>query len=117
MNIHNYKKANWTAFTEEIENTLQNNTHKSPTSYLGNQILTNAILNADKHHIPKGLKHKQLPLPEDIRIKIRTRDQLRQQNPKDIQIKSLNNEIDKQITQYKTDIWKQKTRRGLGPQA
>ena len=51
----------------------------------------------------KGLiKHKQAPLSENNRDKIKLRDEIRQHNPKDTKIKTLNEEIDKLVTSHKT---------------
>ena len=68
----NYKKADWTSYTNEIENILHD---ASPPSHphTANKILTNAILSADKHHIPKGkINSKHSPLPNHIRTLIDT---------------------------------------------
>ena len=54
----NYKKANWTKFSEEIDNILSH-TNPAENIHIANKILTNAILTADKHHIPKGENQKQ----------------------------------------------------------
>ena len=48
-----YNKANWQEFTQEIEQTLAN-TETQQNAHTATKILTNAILAADKHHIPKG---------------------------------------------------------------
>ena len=48
----NYNKADWNRFTQEIEDTIAQTAPTSNT-HIANKILTNAILNADKHHIPK----------------------------------------------------------------
>ena len=52
----NYNKANWQEFTQEIEQTLAD-TETPQNAYTATKILTNAILAADKHHIPKGKIH------------------------------------------------------------
>ena len=49
----NYNKANWQEFTQENEQTPKD--HNTP--HTATKILTNAILAADKHHIPKGKIH------------------------------------------------------------
>jgi hypothetical protein len=104
----NYNKADWDKFTQEIEDTMAQTTPTSNT-YIANKIITNAILSADKHHIPKGkLQTTNLLLPQPIRDNIHKRDQLRQQNPKDENIKTINNEITRQISQHKSDLWKTK---------
>ena len=52
----NYNKANWQEFTQEIEQTLAD-TETPQNAHTATKILTNAILAADKHHIPKGKIH------------------------------------------------------------
>src|SRR6478609_2681673 len=49
----NYKKANWTSFKEKIEQALSN-TPAPDNVHTSNKLLTNLILTANKHHIPKG---------------------------------------------------------------
>ena len=96
----NYYKADWNKFTQEIEDTIAQTTPTS-NSHIANKFLTNAILNADKHHIPKcKLQTTTLLLPKPIRDKLRKRDHLRQQNPKDKNIKTINKEINQQISQH-----------------
>ena len=51
-----YNKANWQEFTQEIEQTLAD-TETPQNAYTATKILTNAILAADKYHIPKGKIH------------------------------------------------------------
>ena len=52
----NYNKVNWPEFTQEIEQTLSN-AETPQNADTATIILTNAILAADKHHIPKGKIH------------------------------------------------------------
>ena len=60
----NYNKAKWQEFTQEIEQTLAD-TETPQNARTATKILTNAILAADKHHIPKGkIQHTQKLLPE-----------------------------------------------------
>ena len=97
----NYKKANWQEFTQEIEQTLAN-TETPQTHTQQIKLLTNAILAADKHHVPKGkIHHTHKLLPEHIRN----------------MIKQGNTNIDKEIQNHKqalrkqhvTDNWDHKT--------
>ena len=69
----NFKKAKWDDFTQEIEEALLNT--QPPTNvHLANKILTNQILLADKHHIPKGrFKRINQPLPKHINDVIKTK--------------------------------------------
>src|SRR6478735_356151 len=104
----NYRKANWNKYTEEIENSLEN--YAKPTDvHIGNKIITNIILNADKHNIPKGkVKSHSILQPKEIRDKIDERNKLRKENSKDPKIKDLNLEINKMIQDNKAKIWKEK---------
>src|SRR5688572_5747746 len=104
----NYRKANWENFTDEIEHSLHEAT--TPDSvHSANNTLTNLILLADKHHIPKGrLKKLDQPLPQHSKDTIRERNILRNRNPTDSRITPLSNEITKQIGQYRSDQWKAK---------
>ena len=66
----NYKKADWTQFTEDtgsafVPTTIPTNIHTA------NRIFTNIILMADKHNIPKGKIHSNCRLlPDHIVCKI-----------------------------------------------
>ena len=72
--------------------------------HTGNKILTNAILIADKYHIPKGkINTHHKPLPEHINSKIKLRNSTRTANPKDPEIETLNKEINKLISTHKTN--------------
>ena len=66
----NYKKADWTQFTEDTESAFAQTT--IPTNiHTANRIFTNIILMADKQNIPKGKMHSNCRLlPEDIVCKI-----------------------------------------------
>jgi hypothetical protein len=106
--VTNYKKANWTNFTAEIEELLSNS--EEPTNpHTANQILTNIILAADKKHVPKGRKPtKNLSLPTEIINKIKIRDKLRKANRQNLRLKELNNEITVDIRKHKNNLWQQK---------
>ena len=109
----NYRKANWTEYTNEIEDIISN-TQSITNVHTANKIITNAILSADKHHIPKGkIQQRNQILPEPIRNKINTRDHIRTHNPLDTQIKIFNEEITKEISQHKSNIWKGKLNENL----
>src|SRR5437867_8046154 len=104
----NYKKANWNKFTEEIELSLLDS--QTPTNvHAANKHLTNLILLADKHHIPKGrIKKLNQPLPDNIKDKIKERNRLRDLNPKDSRITPLSKEITSQIFVHRNEQWKVK---------
>ena len=102
----NYNKANWQNFTTETESSFRNINPPSVT-HTANKILTNIILNADKHNIPKGkIQHNCKLLPEDIRTKINTRNNIRKHNPLDPNLAQLNNKITSDIQHHKTALWK-----------
>jgi hypothetical protein len=103
----NYKRANWTEYTKQIEDDL---TDVPPPNdvHTANKILTNLILRADRHHIPKGrINNKIKLLPQEIRNSIKTRNRIRTTDPHDERLHRLNLEIDRDIENYKTDIWKE----------
>ena len=108
-NLHtftNYNKANWPAFTNEIESILQSSATPS-NPHTANHIITNAILLADKHHIPKGkITTRHTPLPDHIRDLINTRNQTRKSNPKDPSLPNQNTTINRQIQEHRTQLWK-----------
>ena len=102
----NYNKANWQNFTTETESSFRNINPPSDT-HTANKILTNTILNAVKHNIPKGkIHHNCKLLPEDIRTKINTRNNIRKHNPLDPNLAQLNNKINSDIQHHKTALWK-----------
>ena len=69
----NYKKADWTQFTEDTESAFVQTT--IPTNiHTANRNFTNIILMADKHNIPKGNMHSNCRLlPDHIVCKITQR--------------------------------------------
>jgi len=95
-------------FKNEIENYITS--CANPTNvHTANKILTNAILTADRHNIPKGkIKENKQPLPEEILKLIRKRDETRKKNSKDPVIKDLNDNITNQIQKHKAKIWENK---------
>ena len=70
----NYKKADWTQFTEDTESALSQTT--IPTNiHTANRIFTKIILMADKHNKPKAKMHSNYRLlPEVIVCKITQRN-------------------------------------------
>ena len=103
----NYKKADWTRFTEDAESAFAQTT--IPTNiHTANIIFTNIILMADKHNIPKGKMHSNCRLlPEDIVCKITQRNNIRRANTCDPALKRLNEEITSDIQKHKQNIWKE----------
>ena len=93
----NYKKADWTQFTEY--------TFAQTTIPTANRIVTNIILVTEKHNIPKGKMHSNCRLlPEDILCKITQRYNIRNCDPA---LKLLNDEITSDIQKHKQNIWKE----------
>ena len=52
------------------------------------------------------IQHNCKLLPEDIRTKINTRNNIRKHNPLDPNLAQLNNEITSDIQHHKTALWK-----------
>ena len=109
----NYKKAEWTQFTEDTESAFAQTT--IPTNiHTANRIFTNIILMADKQNIPKGKMHSNCRLlPEDIVCKITQRNNIRRANTCDPALKLLNEEITSDIQKHMEGA----LRRSLGSQA
>ena len=103
----NYKKADWTQFTEDTESAFAQTT--IPTNiHTANIIFTNIILMADKQNIPKGKMHSNCRLlPEDIVCTITQRNNIRRANTCDPALKLLNEEITFDIQKHKQNIWKE----------
>ena len=103
----NYKKANWTQFTEDTESAFAQTT--IPTNiHTANIIFTNIILMADKQYIPKGKMHSNCRLlPADIVCKITQRNNIRRANTCDPALKLLNEEITSDIQKTQKNIWKE----------
>ena len=65
----NYRKANWTQFTTDIEAAFSD-IQPPPDIHTANTIFTNIILHADKHNIPKGKIHSNSKLVSNRRRSI-----------------------------------------------
>ena len=100
--VTNYKRADWTQFTEDKESAFAQTT--IPT----NIHTANRILMADKQNIPKGKMHSNCRLlSEDIVCKITQRNNIRRANTCDPALKLLNEEITSDIQKHKQNLWKE----------
>ena len=105
----NYKKAKWKEFKEHIENKIENFTEIEDPHQL-NRILTEAIIESDKLYIPKGcIRTKSEPIPEQIRLLIAERNELRQVNSRNPALTQLNEQIKQEVREQKRNIWQEKT--------
>ena len=102
----NYKKADWTQFTEDtVRFRSDHHTHQH----------THCQHNFHKHHTDgrqvehtKGKMHSNCRLlPEDIVCKITQRNNIRRANTCDSALKLLNEEITSDIQKHKQNIWKE----------
>src|SRR6476469_9696761 len=85
------------------------NTPAPDNVHTSNKFLTNLILTADKHHVPKRqVKTRNSILPAPIRDLIKTRNNLRRTKPTDPNLKQLNDDITKRTSDHKTHPWKDK---------
>ena len=76
----NYKKADWTQFTEDTESAFAQTTILT-NIHTANRIFTNIILMADKHNLPKGKIHSNCRLlPYHLVCKITQRNNIRRAN-------------------------------------
>ena len=97
----NYKKADWTQFTEDTWSAFAQTT--IPTNiHTDNIIYTNIILMAEKRKMHRNCRL----LPKDIVCKITQRN-IRSTNTCDPVIKLLNEEITSDIQNHKENIWKE----------
>ena len=103
----NYKKADWTQFTEDTESAFGQTT--IPTNiHTANIIFTNIILMADKHYIPKGKMYSNcMLLPDHIAWKITQRNNIRRVKTCVPALKPLNEEIISDIQKHKQNLWKE----------
>ena len=101
-----YKKAEWTQFTEDTESAYAQTT--IPTNiHTAIRIFTNIILMTHKHNIPKGKMNSIYRLlPEDIVCKTQKKN-IRRANTCDPVLKLLNKEITFDIQKHKQNIWKE----------
>ena len=73
---------------------------------MANIIITNIILMANKHNIPKGKMHSNCRLlPDHIICKITQRNNMKRTNTCDPALKLLNEEITSDIQKHKQNIW------------
>ena len=101
----NSKKANWTAYTEEVEEKLI--ALPPPTScHKGEKIFSEALRKAAAHNIPTG-RHKldTEPRPAEILTLIAQRDTLREADPTSPQLPALNRQITATIAKSKKERW------------
>ena len=101
----NFKKANWEEFTKFTEEKFAILT--PPTCPIqGEKIYNKIITDAAKRFIPSGRVHKIIPgIPSEAVSKIKQRDILRESDRTNPEIKSLNEEIEKIITDSKREKW------------
>ena len=91
--LTNYKKADWTQFTEDTESAFAHT-----TIHTANIMFTNIILMADKRNIPKGNMHSNYRLlPDRIVCKTTQRNNKRRANTCYPTLKLLNEEITSDI--------------------
>ena len=104
----NYKKAEWDSFTNYVEQKIELSEETNDPHKLNN-IITNAIKEASKKFVPKGnIRKKTKPMPENIREKINQRNELRKEDPSNIQITALNDQIKEDINAHKRELWHEK---------
>ena len=85
-----YKKSDWTMDTENTESAFAQTTI-STNKHTANIIITNIILIADKHNIPKSKMHSNCrALHDHLVCKITQRNNIRRTNAGDPALKLLN---------------------------
>ena len=108
----NYKKADWTAFRDNIDRELTDFEIDSfPSIDAAAKHLTDTIIKYSKLHIPTGaVKHFFPGFNRNIRLKTRIRNRLRNQTPTPSiinRIQALNDEIAEATAQEERTQWRQ----------
>ena len=110
----NYKKADWTKFTEETEQHFST-LNSTPIDNIDRHItkFNSIIQNADKNHIPKGnIRHYNPNFTPEIANLIKQRDRLKHNSPfphtpdTKARIQFLDDNINTKIKTKKTENWK-----------
>ena len=101
----NYKKADWTQFTEDTESAFAHTT--IPTNiHTASRMVTIIILMPDKRDIPKSKMHSNCRLlPDHIVCTITQRNNIRRANTCNPALKLLNEEITSDIQKHKQNLW------------
>ena len=89
----NFRRANWSGFTEELESLVEN--LPPPSSCMqGEKLLRQAVLDAAKHNIPCGFRTCATPaFPPAASLLAEERDRLRFINPNDPEVARIDAEI------------------------
>ena len=104
----NYRKANWTTYTEETEVAFSN--LPPPTSCAsGEKTFRNILLTASRRNVPRGKIPNFTPgLTDHARRMMSERDRARQEDPSDPRIAELEAEISRETDLNKRNIWRSK---------
>ena len=104
----NFKKADWPKFSETTESEFSK--LQTPTDvYKAEKCFRKIINQASKRCIPQGRIKEIIPeIPAEAVTKMKTRDEIRKDNPSSLQIGELNIEIDTVIREYKRSKWREK---------
>ncbi len=103
----NFSKANWEKFTEETETILASAYHSNDI-HKDENFSTTTIQNVAKKHIPAGRIMRVInEIPTDLANLMKTRDEIRQNNPSDLSLPEINQNINKIIKEHKQEKWKE----------
>ena len=103
----NYRKADWPSFTATTEQSFSS--LPPPTSVSqGEKTMRGILLQASEAHIPRGsVPNYQPGLTAETRSLIQERDAIRQENPTDPRLPSLNHTIQKNIDTNIQQNWRE----------
>ena len=103
----NYRKADWSSFTTSTEEAFLS--QPTPTSVSkGEKVFRRILLKAAEAHIPRGKVHNYQPgLTPATRSLIQERDVLRQTDPTNPQLPTLNHTIQSNIKTNIQQTWKE----------
>ncbi len=105
----NLRKANWEKYTEDTDIiTSSTLPHLSPDPQQAEKQLREAILTSARRNIPAGRRRNFIRgLPPTAIPLIKERDHIRCQNPRDIRLGELNDQIYSLISTHNRDRWRE----------
>ena len=100
----NYKKAEWTQFTEDTQVRFRSDHHTHQHTHCQQNLYKHHMM-GDKHNIPKGKMHSNCRLlPDHIVCKITQGNNIRRANTCVPALKLLNEEITSDVQKHKQNL-------------
>ena len=103
----NYKKADWTQFTEDTRVRFRSDHHTHQHTHCQHNFYKHHNDGRQTQHTKGKMPGYCMLLPEDIVCKITQRNNIRRENTCDPALKLLNEQITSDIQKHKQNIWKE----------